>query len=330
MSPSHTSKHLFYTEMAKLLGAGFDIRKAAGVMESTRLPKAQALLLRDLNAGLDAGKSITDAFARDSRLVGGLERGMIAAGERGGKLAPAFQHLADYFGMLAAVRRELTKGMIYPLVVLHLGIFIGTVPLTIMGAERSAGEIAGSFALSLLILYVSLAAIFFTGRWVSVKARENAALDRAAGRIPWIGSARRHLAMARFCKVYHACLLAGVSMEETARVSADASQSGLVRAAGHRIARAAAQGDALGPHFISEGAFPPTFARSYATGEEAGTLDTDMANWSRLFQENAAAAMKAASVMVPKVLYFLIMAYVAWKIIGFFTGYYAELESIVE
>ncbi len=40
--------------------------------------------------------------------------------------------------------------------------------------------------------------------------------------------------------------------------------------------------------------------------------------------------MKLASVMVPKILYFAIMAFVAWKIIGFFTGYYAEIESIVE
>jgi hypothetical protein len=32
--------------------------------------------------------------------------------------------------------------------------------------------------------------------------------------------------------------------------------------------------------------------------------------------------------MAPEILYFFIMAYVAWKIIGFFTGYYAELESI--
>ena len=33
MKPSPASKYLFYTEMAKLLGAGFDIRKAAEVME---------------------------------------------------------------------------------------------------------------------------------------------------------------------------------------------------------------------------------------------------------------------------------------------------------
>ena len=81
---------------------------------------------------------------------------------------------------------------------------------------------------------------------------------------------------------------------------------------------------------MAEAAFPRTFARSYATGEEAGTLDTDMAKWASFFQESAGAAMRTASVMVPKILYFLIMGYVAWKIVGFFTGYYAELDQILE
>jgi type II secretory pathway component PulF len=117
-------------------------------------------------------------------------------------------------------------------------------------------------------------------------------------------------------------------MVETVRVSATSSRSGLIRSAGDRLVRAAKEGDSLGPHFIAESAFPAAFSRSYATGEEAGTLDTDMANWSHKFQEAAVSAMKTAAVMVPKVLYFIIMAYVAWKIIGFFSGYYSELDRI--
>ena len=323
-------KHLFYMEMAKLLQAGFDIRRAAGVMGNTKLPAAQVLLLKDLNDGLESGESITDAFSRDSRAITGLERSMIAAGERGGKLAPAFQHLADYFGMVASVRREIVKGMIYPLIVLHLGVFIGNIPLSLTGEPLTAAQIAGGFATSLLILYACVAVLFFLGRIVVKKSSNSAALDHALNRIPWIGSARRNMAMARFCKVYHACLLASISMVETVRVSAESSQAGMIRRAGKRIATVAEEGNPLGPQFMEEDAFPTEFARTYATGEEAGTLDTDMGNWSRKFQENAESAMKAAAVMVPKVLYFLIMAFVAWKVIGFFTGYYSGLDSIGE
>lgn len=330
MIPGPASKHLFYSEMAKLLGAGFDIRKAAAVMAGTRLPKGQLRLLRDLNEGLDAGESIADAFSRDTRAIGVMEHGMIAAGERGGKLAPAFLHLAEYFGMLAAARRALIRGMVYPLVVLHLGIFIGTVPLTIMGAERSAGQIAWGFAQSLLILYAAVAIVLLLGKLILRKAPENAALDRAINAIPWIGNARESMAMARFCKVYHACLLAGIPMISTVRVAADSARSGRLRRAGDRLTAAAKEGNPLGPAFMAERAFPATFARSYATGEEAGTLDTDLAAWAAKFQQDAASAMATASVMIPKVLYFFIMAYVAWKIIGFFTGYYSELDSIGE
>ena len=328
MSPSPANKHFFYMEMAKLLGAGFDIRKAAAVMGGTPLPKGQKLLLRDLNEGLDAGETIADAFSRDSRAVGVLERGMIAAGERGGKLAPAFQHLADYFGMVAAVRRELIMGMIYPMIILHLGVFIGTIPLSLMGPPRSIGEIASDFAQSLLILYASIAIVLLLGKLVLAKAPVNALLDRSINRIPWIGKARGNMAMARFCKVYHACLLAGVSMVETVRVSAHAASSGMIRRAGDRLAAIVKEGNPLGPGFMKESAFPSVFSRSYAVGEEAGTLDTDMANWSAKFQEDATSSAKLASTMVPKVLYFLILAYVAVKIIGFFSGYYTELDQI--
>ncbi len=330
MKAGPQQKHLFYMEMAKLLQAGFDIRRAAGVLADTKLPPAQQLLLKDLNSGLESGESISEAFSRDTRSITGLERSMIAAGERGGKLAPAFQHLADYFGMVASVRREIVKGLIYPAIVLHLGLVIGSIPLSLTGEAPTAGQIAGGFFTSLLILYAALAALFFLGKALVKKSSDSPAIDHALNRIPWIGPARRNMAMARFCKVYHACLLASISMVETVRVSAESSQAGMVRRAGKRIATVAAEGNPLGPEFMKQPAFPSEFARSYATGEEAGTLDTDMGNWSRRFQESAESAMKLASVMVPKILYFAIMAFVAWKIIGFFTGYYSGLESITE
>jgi type IV pilus assembly protein PilC len=330
MIPDAANKHLFYTEMAKLLEAGFDIRKAAGVMADTRLPAAQARLLKTLSAGLDSGESIAGAFSRDARVVGSLEKSMIAAGERGGKLAPAFAHLAGYFGMVAAARREAVKGMIYPLIVLHLGVFVGTVPMAMMGGEASSGDMAWDFFRALGVIYAGAGIVALFVRTLLGKAPQSSGIDRAINAVPWIGRARRDMAMSRFCKVYHACLLAGVSMVETVRVSVDAAQSGQLLMAGKRLLAVAQEGNALGPQFIAEEAFPKAFARSYSNGELAGTLDDDMATWARLFQENAEGSMRTASMMIPKILYFVIMGYVAWKIVGFFNGYYGALDSIGE
>ncbi len=324
MSSSATHKHLFYAEMAKLLEAGFDIRKAAKVLMDTRLPAAQEALLKDLNHGLEAGQSIAGSIGRDASRFSELERNIITAGERGGNLAPAFQHLADYFAMLATARRDMLKGLIYPVLVLHMGIVIATVPGALMRGGQSIGQILGGLLVTLIIVYAVTAVIVIVVCAVLKAAPENAGIDRAINRVPWIGNARRNLAMARFCKVYHSCLLAGIPMSETVRISGEASHSGLVREAGKRLFAVATAGNPLGPPFMAEEAFPKAFARSYATGEEAGTLDRDLARWSKVFQDEAGSAAKTASAMLPKVLYFFILAFVAWKVVGFFSGYYTD------
>ncbi|HEX7262238.1 MAG TPA: type II secretion system F family protein, partial [Luteolibacter sp.] len=330
MTASATHKHLFYSEMAKLLEAGFDIRKAAAVLSDTQLPAAQVALLKDLNQGLEAGQSITGSFAKNTKSITELERHIIGAGERGGKLAPAFQHLADYFGMLATARREALKSLIYPVIVLHLGILIGSVPTALMNGEKSVGEILGGLLVTLFIVYAAVFVIVLGIRAVLKMAPEKPGIDRLINRLPWLGNARRNLAMARFCKVYHSCVLAGISMSETARLATDASHSGVIRKAGNELVRVAQSGSALGPQFLADHAFPKTFARSYATGEEAGTLDTDLARWSKLFREDAEACVKTVAVMLPKVLYFLILGFAAWKIIGFYSGYFQLIEGIGE
>lgn len=328
MTPGPASKHLFYIEMAKLLEAGFDIRKAAKVLEDTALPASQAALLKDLTHGLDSGKSIAEAFGQDARAISSLERSIIGAGERGGKLAPAFQHLAEYFGMLASARGEMIKGMIYPLVILHLGLVVGTVPLALIHGD-STPKLLGSLGLNLLILYAGILIAWLAVRELLKMAPDHPSIDAAINRIPWIGKTRNNLAMARFSSVYHSCLLAGIPMAETELLAADASHSGLIREAGKRVAAVAREGNPLGPAFVAESAFPKAFARSYQTGEEAGTLDKDLARWSRVFRENSESSARHMAEMVPKALYFLIMIFVAWKIIGFFSGYYGDMEKMM-
>jgi type II secretory pathway component PulF len=330
MNPTDAQKHQFYSEMAKLLGAGFGIRDAAGVMLEHGLPAAMTELLRELNQGLDRGKSITESLAANPETVSRLEKNIIGAGERSGRMGPAMRHLADYFGMFAEARREALKGLIHPAIVLHLGVFIGTVPTAMLDSGKSAAAIAGGFFVTLLTAYVAAFLLFIAIRAVLRAARGNAAIDRVIHGIPVLGKARNNLAMAGFCKVYHTCLLAGISMCDTVAMASEASHSGMVVDAGKRLAKTLAGGNPLGPAIIAEPVFPRAFARSYATGEAAGTLDKDMENWGNLFQKDAESSVRTLALVIPKLLYFLIMIYVAWRIAGFYSSYYGSLLKELE
>jgi len=330
MIPKAYQKHLFYAEMAKLLEAGFGIREAADVLSEHDLPKAQAALLDELRQGLKDGKSIADALGGNRAIVSDLERSIILAGEQGGRLPPALQHLADYFGMLASARAEALKSLVHPILVLHIGVFIGTVPTAMVTGGKSMTQCAGSFFSTLLIVYVLAFLVFLGVRALLGAARNNPRIDRAIRRIPLLGKTRNDMAMAGFCKVYHTCLLAGLPMRETVERACDASQSGMIRDAGKRLQKTLSEGSPLGPRMVTEPAFPKAFARSYATGEAAGTLDKDLANWSNNFQTGTENGIKILAAVIPRILYFMILGFVAWRIIGFFNGYYGTLLKELE
>ncbi len=323
-------QHYFYAELAKLLEAGFDIRKAADVMLGTSLPTWQGKLLAGMIVDLDAGKSIADAFAADESRVSELERSIISAGERGGRLAQSFRHLADYFGLLASLRAEAIRSMIYPLFVLHLGIFVAVIPRQLMAGNLSLVDLLMSLVTVLLAVYAGVALLLWLGKLLLDAAPRHLGIDRWIRRIPLVGNARRSMALARFAKVYHTCVLAGMAPSETLEIAGRASHGAVLRKATEPLAAAAREGEQVGPKMIAGGAFPGAFSRSYATAEESGSLDKDMGRWAALFQEEAEAAARAVSATVPKVLYFLILAFVVWQILSFFTGYYETLENLGE
>lgn len=329
MAFTPAQKHLFYTELAKMVEAGFGIREAARAMLDTRLPALQAGLLRRMDEELEAGKSITEAFGTDLPVISELERRIIGAGERGGRLAPAFQHLADYFGMLATARRDALQSMAYPVLLLHLGLFVGVLVPGLMGQSGFIG-ILTKFGLLLLALYAVVIIGAFGVRALLAAAPVNAPLDRILNAIPVVGSARRALAMARFTKVYHSCLLAGLSMTETVETASRAAHSGVIGAAGRQLVATLAEGGALGPKFVSCGAFPPAFARSYATAEESGSLDKDLARWAKVYQDDAARTVKTASNVLSKGVYFLVLLFIAWTVIRAYSNYYGMMNEILE
>jgi type II secretory pathway component PulF len=319
-------KHLFYVELEKLVEAGFGIREAAKVLLENRPSGVEKQLLDELLAGLADGRSIAESFHGGE--LSQMELGIIAAGEKGGKLGAAFKHLADYFELVARARRDALKAMIYPFILLHFGLLLAAIPSDVMSGGITAEGVFRDLVVALLITYTLIAVGVILIMWLLRLAPANPSVDRLLNFWPMIGGARKNLAMARFTKVYHAGLVAGLSMGETARMAGAASSSGTIREASKRLISTAKDGNALGPVFVSEKAFPRAFAKSYATAEESGMLDKDLLRWAKVFEEDATSSVRTLSVVVPKLGYALIVVFVVWKLVSFYSGYYGSLEQL--
>jgi type II secretory pathway component PulF len=62
-------------------------------------------------------------------------------------------------------------------------------------------------------------------------------------------------------------------------------------------------------------------------GEETGSLDEELRRLSAEFRDKALTALEVFADWLPKVVYFSVLMYLAWKIIQLALGYFAMIES---
>ena len=63
--------------------------------------------------------------------------------------------------------------------------------------------------------------------------------------------------------------------------------------------------------------------------EQSGTLDQELGRWALAEAQLAARAQDRAAEWMPRIFYVLVVIYVAWRIIGMFTGYFQTLGGAV-
>ena len=313
-----------FHELAKLIRAGLHVDRSVALLLEQE-PDAQVRpWLSGVQRGLDAGLGLAESVRKHTDAVP-LETSLLAAGEHGGRLEAACEHLARYYELRQKSRDKAVGALVYPFILLHLGLVLPDVPDLILGQVSALGLLT-----KLCVTWLLLGGLVFVA-WTAVRhAVTSTAVDAALNRVPLVGSVRRHWALARFCQVFHTGLLAAFNMSETLQLAGDASQSALLRAAGRRAATRIESGETLAASLKAAAAFPRTFLQSVATAEQAGTLDLEMDRWATAEAELAARAQDRLAEWLPRLFYFAVVIYVAARIIGMVGGYYGQLEKMLD
>ncbi len=324
-------KARLYRELAKLLGASFPMDKSIAMLLGQQPSSGRRAFLEGLRQGFAGNLGFSEAMRIYNRdLATGLELNLIESGERSGRLAEACQHLAHYFETWDKGIRAARGAMVYPLVLLHMGIIIPEIVrqplLNSMGKETHA---APAILWRLVIFWALLLILRFVWRSLSRRAATDESTDRLLNLLPLIGSVRQHWALARFCQVFHSGLLAAMRISECLCMAGEASQSGILLKGGTQAAADLELGRTLTEAMEFSRSFPRHFVTSIATAEAAGGLDTEMARWATAETDYAAEAQKNAAELYPKALYFCVVAYVGWRVVAFFMDYYGSMQDML-
>jgi type II secretory pathway component PulF len=315
-----------YHQLAQLTNAGIGLLKALEIQRRSPPTASFRHPLTIIVDDLGQGATFSDAVKRTGAWMSEFDAALIQAGEQSGRLPNCFELLAEHYSERSRLTKQMLSDSAYPFFLFHFAIFLGPFP-ELFATGKVGPYLAKTFGILIPVYAVVLVVLFVTREEHGERWR--AQLERVLQAVPFLGSARRNMALARFCAALEALISAGVTIVEAWDLAAAASGSPFLKRQVARMKPLVLAGQTPAEALSTTTAFPETFVHLYSTGEISGKLDESLKRLRKMFQEEASRKLAAFSKWLPKLVYFLVVIMIAWKVISFWLGYFAEVNKAI-
>jgi general secretion pathway protein F/type IV pilus assembly protein PilC len=275
-----------YRQVADLLRVGMPLLRSLQLLSRNKSNPHLASAMGGVADEIAQGARLADAMARHHDVFAPIQVAMIRAGERGSFLDEVFGRLGDFLERQADLRAKVVGSMIYPAVLLTvgLGIVIAALVFFVPKFQDFFGRIAlplptkillGTSAILTrhwLVLVVAFVAVALGYSWIRRRPDVRRAVERWQLRIPKLGPLISSLAVARFTRTFGTLLGNGVPTLSAMQISRDAVGHSLLAEAVDRAAEAVRAGESLAPPLGQSGIFPEEIIEMIAVGESANNL----------------------------------------------------------
>ena len=309
-----------YHTLGAMLAAGLTLPKTLEQLQnnppsrSLRAPIAQWL------QHLREGMSVGDAVGQMGNWMPAFDVALVNAGDHSGRLDACFKLLAGYYEERAQMARKVISDLLYPAFLLHFAVIVFAF---IDFLKPGHGLTRFSFlVLGILVpIYAIAGFLIFAGqgrhgeKWRSL-------VESILRPIPVLGAARHCLALARLAAALEALLNAGVIITSAWELAVAASGSPALGRAVRGWKEAVESGATPAELIKASPQFPEMFASLYATGEISGQLDETLGRLHRHYQEEGSRKMRLIADWSPKLIYYIVMLLIAWKIVSFYYHLY--------
>ncbi len=324
-----TSRSELFHQLGQVTASGIGLIPALEILQrnpprpSLRAPIGR--LLHQLNEGSSFGESLE----RSGRWLSSFDVALLQAGEQSGRLPDCFRVLANYYSQRAQLARQVIAFSAYPLVVFHLAVFI--FPINRLTDLVLKGAVVPFLFQKFCVLAPIYGIVLFLSYALQSTHAEHwrSAVERWLALVPVLGKARRSLAIARLSIALEALLNAGVNMIESWDMAAAASGSPALRRVVANFKPQMIAGSTPSEMVSSHREFPSAFASMYHSGEISGTLDDSLRRSHAMFEEEGSRKMKQFVFGLAGVLVGCVMLMAAWNIIGFWLGYFRQIDDAI-
>jgi type IV pilus assembly protein PilC len=284
----------FTTQLANLLNSGMPLTVALTSMAHLQTKGIPAEVSRELKQEVTEGRSLSDAMTRQPRVFSDLYINMVRAGEQSGSLVEVLRRMATHFQRFAEVQATFKSAMIYPAMVICVGILLVVFFMTVMMPKFI--EIFSGFNIELPLptrMLIALSAMFTSYWWlmglsvivlvILFKRFQSSAaggrkLDEWRMKLPVLGNVVQVNLFGQFARTLGTLLQNGVPVLTALKITEQVMSNRLIKEAIAKTREAVTDGKTLAQPLARSKIFPQLMVDLVKIGEETGDVPGALAN----------------------------------------------------
>lgn len=299
---------IFTRQFATMINAGLPLTKCLSVLADQTESKLLCEIIADCQKEVEAGRSLSEAFAKHPEAFSNLYVSMVRAGELGGMLDDVLLRVANQMERDQEIRRKVKSAMTYPIAVLALTLVLLTAMIVFVVPKFAAmfKEMGGELpTLTKVLVNIS----HFVGGWGGLviiaaivgfviayrrfKATSGGrmAIDRMKLKLPYVGTLFHKTAMSKFARTLGTLISSGVPILGALEITGETTGNMVVTKALEEVRAGVKEGETVAKPLMQSAIFPPMVTQMIAIGEETGALDVMLAKVSEFYDSEVNTAV---------------------------------------
>lgn len=325
-------KVLFSRQLSTLINAGLPLVQSLRSVNNQTTSKPLKVVVNKVIADVEAGATLSTAFAKHPEAFNQVYVSLIAAGEASGTLDKALERLAFQQEKDADIISKVRGAMVYPIIV--IAVMIGVVTFMIVKVLPQVqvlyDGIPGAHLPLLTEILLGVAnfvihywwvviialglMVFFTTRWARTGPGKEV-VDKLKMKAWPVGPLFVKMYMARFARTGTTLVSSGVPLIQMLEITGNAINNVHVERAVKRASEKVKGGKALSDSLQNEPTFLELVPNMLRIGEQSGSMEQMLTKVAEYYEKEVDDQIKSISTIIEPVL-MVILGVVAFIIVA--------------
>jgi type II secretory pathway component PulF len=334
----------FTQQLANLLRSGMPLTVALNSMTHLATKGISSEVSKQLKQDVQEGKSLSDAMARQPVIFSDLYINMVRAGEQSGALVEVLQRLASHFERFAEVQAKFVSALIYPAVVVCVGIGIIAFFMTWMLPKFMSIFEGMKVSLPASTLFLVNTGNFFQAYWwamglvlvalvVLVKRFQattggRRAIDGWKLRAPIFGNVVRINLYGQFARTLGTLLQNGVPVLTALKITEQVIPNVIMKEAIARTREEVTDGKTIAQPLAKSKVFPQLMIDLLRIGEETGDVPGSLQNLADTYESELTIALRVLTNLIEPAMIIVMAIMVGFLLLSILSAMFAITSNI--